>query len=100
MTRIFTLEDRVNCAKRITESAANVKDWRLTRNIDREAKKEAVKLMNGKGYIIATPAELKAMYPSLIRWTPGQDADEKKVWGFYLTSYNPHGRCRVTIAAV
>lgn len=90
----------VEVARRQTAYTATVKDWRLRRKIDREAKEEARRLIHDKGYIIATPAELKAKYPQFVDWTPGIDAGEKMVFAFHASVPDRWGRCRISIIRI
>ena len=90
----------IETAQRMNAVAATIKDWRLSRKIDREAKAEAHKLNQGEGYIIATPSELKDMYPRFVPWTTETCPDEKMVWAFWPSIPNEHGRCRIDLCRV
>lgn len=61
----MTLIQSINLAKALTRASANVKDWLVTNRHDRQMREIARDLNNGKGYIIATPAELANRYPGL-----------------------------------
>lgn len=54
-----------NVASSLTQKASCVKDWRLRRKADRRMKEIASEWTKGRGYIIATSAELEQMYPGL-----------------------------------
>ena len=95
--REIPIERIIEAARRMNALSATTKDWRLTRKIDREAKAEAQKLNEGRGYIIATPRELKAMYPRFVKWEPGADADEKMVWCFWPSIHDVKGRCHIVL---
>ncbi len=62
----ITLSERIAIAKRLTEKATQIKNWKLRRNSDKQLKELAQELNNGKGYIIASAKELTNKYPGLI----------------------------------
>ena len=96
----FTLSEKIQIAKLQTYKATRTKDWRLTRKADKAAKQAAKDLAARKGYIIATPAELKQMYPQFVRWNPGADADQKMVWCFYPSVRDHRGRARIDLVTI
>ena len=63
---------------RMTNRAAHVKDYKLTRKIDREFKRIANELMLGRGYIVATAFELGQKYPDL--FNAGGVDSPKMIW--------------------
>lgn len=52
-------------AAHCTKRASETKDWRLTRKADRRFKEIARELTEGKGYVIATEAELAERWPEV-----------------------------------
>lgn len=97
----FTLVRRIEIARKMTARAASVKDWRLNRKADREAKAEAVRLTKeGRGYVIATPREIRAMYPFLFQFEDGPDRDKKMVWAFCPSYPYGDGRCRIFLCVI
>lgn len=85
----------------MTERAASVKDWRLNRKADREARAVARKLTEeGRGYVIATPVEIRAMYPALCPFEPWPDRDKKMVWAFCPSYPYGDGRCRISVVII
>lgn len=83
----MTLEQAVETAKKITNRAASVKDWRLTTNRDRAMKKLAAEISQGKGYILASPRQIAEQYPNLVSpyFATGAGADRVFIWAVGLT---------------
>lgn len=98
----YSINDAIEMAKRMNAAVASVKDWRLNRKVDRAMKEAAAKLNEGKGYILATPSELGAMYSAFVggNHVPGSDDENKAIWAFFHTTPDKHGRERVYLAAV
>ncbi len=72
----------MNCAKlaaKITANAAETKDWRLRRRADREMKRLAKELSEGRGYIIATNYELEKRFPGLFKSLSSEESG-KIIW--------------------
>lgn len=88
MIHTWTLKRCIDCAKNLTEKAANVKDWRIRNKYDREMREIARDLNGKRGYLLATVDELKAKYPGKI--TVGkceEDASRKILWGITYNAY-------------
>ena len=96
----FTFSAIIEMAKRMNASAGETKDWRLSRKIDRAAREEARKLNQGRGYVIATPTEIKDRYPEFVTWEPGDDAGQEMVWAFRASVSSRGGRCRINLVRV
>ena len=90
------LINAIQFAKKMTERAANVKDWRLSKK-DKEMREMARQLAEGKGYIIATDAEMMGKYN--LKHTSERDS-LKHVWCFYPSIANANGKVNITVVCV
>lgn len=72
----------IEIAKKLTARTAEMKDWRIRNKYNRKMRQIARDLveLNG-GYIIATPAELQAIYDVQVG-----KGDERFVWGIDMNS--------------
>ena len=91
----------IRIAQKHTLESANVPAWRLSRKRDRRMQEVARSLAAGKGYIIATPAELHAAYPDLAPPASGPDTNRVFIWAIgtslRLTSRDKYDLHFVTI---
>lgn len=76
-----------NVASRMTNEAANAKDWTLRRKDDKRMKEIAQELAAGRGYIIATDRELEKMYPGLFK-AQGVKESPKTIWAVDYQRFN------------
>lgn len=92
---ITQLSTKVAHAKKLTAQAASVKDWRLHRKIDRDARDAAKSLLNG--FLIGTADEIKSLFPDICP----QDAPAgRQVWAFRATPPDENGGVTIRIIAV
>lgn len=83
----MTLTTRVNIAKQMTMNTAAMKDWRIKNKHNHAMREIARKLIDGKGYIIASIRELAEKYGNLCHYEITiPDADMKYVWGLQMNS--------------
>ena len=97
MAKEISLERCRALAKELTEKVANIKDWRLRRQIDMRMKKIAQDLCKTSGYVIATPRELAHEYEEASSqfWRQGSpENDRKMLWGIIAGVHDPKGCCR------
>lgn len=86
----------IEFAKKMTERAANVKDWRLSKK-DKEMRAEARKLAEGKGYMIATDAEMIEKYN--MKYTKARD-ERKHIWCYFDSTPNANGKVEISVVCV
>ena len=79
---VLGLQHWVQVAQKITRRAADVKPWRVRTKAAKAMHQRAQELAAGRGYIIATDAEIFAefaeFYP-VLKWAKPRD-EKKHVW--------------------
>ena len=79
---VLSLQHWAQVAQKITSRAADIKPWRVRTEAAKAMHKRAQELAAGRGYIIATDAEIFAefieFYPAL-KWAKPRD-EKKRVW--------------------
>lgn len=83
-------------AKKMTERAAAVKDWRLSKK-NKEMRDAARKLAEGKGYIVATDTEMMGKFNT--RHTRARD-NKKHLWCLYDSIPNARGMVEISAMCV
>lgn len=89
-------------AKKQTAKAASVKAWRITTKAGRALQEEARRLSAGRGYIIATDAEIFAKYGELCPiFKVAKFRDNKpRIWCIYTDVVNYRGRVSLSVVCV
>ena len=96
----FTREERIKMAKAETKTVAEMKDWRITNQYNRQQLEAARRLMAAGGYKEMTQAEAHAIDPEIDEYvsevkfdqngnayTERERADkEVKIWGYMWNS--------------
>lgn len=92
----------VNFAKMQTAKAASVKAWRITTKADKELQAIARKMAEGKGYEIATDAEIFAKYGELCKsFKCAKVRDNKpRIWCIYAGVADYRGRVSLSVTCV
>jgi hypothetical protein len=76
------LQHWAKAAQRVTQRAADIKPWRVRTKAAKAMHQRAQELAAGRGYIIATDAEIFAefaeFYP-VLKWAQVRDS-KKRVW--------------------
>lgn len=79
---VLGLQQWAQAAQKITRRAADVKPWRVRTKSAKAMRQRAQELANGRGYIIATDAEIFAefaeFYPAF-KWAKERD-EKKRIW--------------------
>ena len=92
----FTREERINMAKAETKKVAEMKDWRITNQYNRQQRAAARKLMAENGYLEMTQADVHKVDASIEEFVSVVKFDEKgnaftereradkdvKIWGY------------------
>ena len=80
---MFSLQKLAEMAKKTTQHAADIKPWRVRTKAARAMYARAQELAVGRGYMIATDAEIFAQFREfcpVLKWAAVRD-DKKRIWG-------------------
>lgn len=78
----FGLQHWAKAAQRVTQRAADVKPWRVRTKAAKAMHQRAQELTTGRGYMIATDAEIFAEFSEfcpLLKWANERD-NKKRIW--------------------
>lgn len=98
----WSISEAIEFAKEQTAKAASVKAWRITTKAGRALQKIAKELATGKGYEIATDAEIFAKYGDLCPiFKVAKVRDNKpRIWCIYTGVADYRGRVSLSIVCV
>lgn len=99
---IKSISNAVQFAKEQTAKAASVKAWRITTKAGRALQDIARQMAAGKGYEIATDAEIFAKYGELcegFKYAKVRD-NKTRIWCIYTSVADCRGRVSLSVVCV
>lgn len=98
----WSISKAANYAKMQTAKAASVKAWRITTKAGRALQEIARQMAAGKGYEIATDAEIFAKYGDLCKgFKYAKVRDNKpRIWCIYTGVADYRGRVSLSVVCV
>lgn len=98
----WSISKAAKFAKEQTAKAANVKAWRITTKAEKALQEIARQMAAGKGYEIATDAEIFAKYGELCKgFKCAKVRDNKpRIWCIYTGVADMRGRVSLSVVCV
>ena len=98
----WSISKAMQFAKEQTAKAASVKAWRITTKAGRALQEVARQMATGKGYEIATDAEIFAKYGDLYPiFKVSKERDNKpRIWCIYTGVADVRGRVALSVVCV
>lgn len=98
----WSISKAVQFAKEQTAKAASVKAWRITTKAGKALQDAAKEMAAGKGYEIATDAEIFAKYGELCKgFKCAKVRDNKRrIWCIYMGIADYRGRVTLSVVCV
>lgn len=97
----FSLQKKAEMAKKTTQRAADIKPWRVRTKAARAMHTRAQQLAGGRGYMIATDAEIFAQFREfcpVLKWAAVRD-DKKHIWGI-MANIGRDGRASFSVVCI
>lgn len=98
----WSISEAIEFAKMQTTKAASVKAWRITTKAGRTLQDAAKEMTAGKGYEIATDAEIFAKYGELcngFKYAKVRD-NKPRIWCIYAGVADFRGRVSLSVVCV
>lgn len=98
---MFSLQKLAEMAKKTTQYAADIKPWRVRTKAARAMHARAQELAVGRGYMIATDAEIFAQFREfcpVLKWAAVRD-EKKRIWAI-LADIGRDGRASFNVVCI